>query len=438
MCHRLAGNGGAANEKQINKSRYSPVHGTARAMSPWKKTFYASWVAQVFSITGFSFVLPFIPLYVRSLGIEDDADVARWAGIIGAGAGLTMTVFAPLWGELADRYGRKLMVLRAMFSGAVVLGLMGFARNVGDLLILRLLQGALTGTVTASVALVSSVTPSERSGYALGMMQAAVFGGASLGPLIGGAMADRLGFRAAFLVAALVLVAGGFLVAFGVTEKPRPSATSSEWERGSFAKVFAAAGFMVAVFALFQIHFANTTVAPVFPLFVERLRGTRADTATVTGAIFSVAGIVAALSAGVMGRFGDAWGHKRLLVICTLVAGMISLPQAFSRNVVELFVLRVLFGLVVAGIMPSANALIRAITLENNLGRAYGVTSSASCLGMTLGPLAGGYLAANMGLRAPFVLTGAVLIVTSFLVAWRGRNRRYAQTDAERPCRNRL
>jgi len=388
-------------------------------MSPWRKTFYASWVAQVFSVTGFTFVLPFLPLYIRSLGIENEADVARWAGIIGAATGASMTVSAPIWGGLADRYGRKIMVLRAMFCGSAILALMGFARGVGDLLVLRLLQGALTGTITASVALVSSVAPAERSGYALGMMQAAVFGGASVGPLIGGAVADRLGFRAAFLMAACVLLLGGLLVKFAVREQFRPVPESTRRKTGSFAHVLAATGFFAAILVLFQVQFANGALWPVFPLFVEKLHGTRADSATVTGVILSAAGIVAAVSAGLFGRLGDAWGHKRLLVVCTLFAGIVSIPQAFAHNVPQLFVIRVLFGLAAAGILPSANAIIRMITHDHNVGKAYGMTSSASCLGMALGPLAGGYLAAHAGLTAPFILTGLVLICTSFVVAAR-------------------
>lgn len=391
------------------------------AMTPWRKTFYASWVAQVISVTGFTFVLPFLPLYIRTLGVESEADVARWAGIIGAATGATMTVSAPIWGGLADRYGRKIMVLRAMFCGAGILALMGFARGVGDLLILRLLQGALTGTITASVALVSSVTPTERSGYALGMMQAAVFGGASVGPLLGGAIADRLGFRPACWIAGSVLLVGGLLVKFAVREQFRPVSESTRRETGSFVHVLAATGFFAAVFVLFQVQFANGAMWPVFPLFVEKLHGTRADAATVTGVILSAAGIVAAVSAGLFGRIGDAWGHKRLLVACTLFAGMVSIPQALAHSVPQLFFIRVLFGLGAAGILPSANAIIRAITHDHNIGKAYGITSSASCFGMALGPLAGGYLAAHVGLTAPFILTGLVLICTSVVVAARVR-----------------
>jgi len=385
-------------------------------MSPWKKTFYAAWLAQVVSITGFMFVLPFMPFYVRALGIRNDVDAAWWAGMVAAAAGFAMMVFAPIWGHLADRFGRRIMVLRSMFAGAVVLVLMAFCRNVHDLLLLRAVQGALTGTITASVALVASVTPRRHAGYTLGMMQSAVFLGASAGPLVGGFLIDRFGFRCSFLAAACVVAAGGFLVKFAAREQFTPPAKEDRRNHGTFRRVFAAGGFLAAVFVLFQIRFAGTAIAPVFALFVERLHGTSQGVATVTGGILATAGVVAALSAGIIGRFGDRWGHKRLLVVCTLFAGLVALPQAFVQDLPTLFVLRVLLGFAAAGIMPSANAIIHNITHRHNLGKAYGVTSSASSFGAACGPFAGGYLAAWMGLTAPFVLTGVLFVLAALLV----------------------
>jgi len=387
----------------------------------WKKTFYASWMAQFFSIIGFSCVIPFLPVYIRTLGVEGEGSVARWAGVIGGATALSMTVFAPLWGIVSDRFGRKIMVLRSMLCGSVILGLMGFARGPVDLLVLRLLQGALTGTITASVALVASVTPSRHSGYTLGMMQAAVFAGAAVGPLVGGVLADRFGYRASFAVAASVLVAGALLVKFFVREQFTPPSLDERREHHSFSRVFAAAGFLATIFVLFQINFANRAVSPIFPLYVEKLRGTSANVATVTGLILAAAGLAAAFSAGLLGRYADRWGYKQMLITATLLAGLLTLPQAFAQNVTQLFVLRVLFGLTAGAIMPSVNAIVRAVTSKHNLGKAYGVTQSAACLGMAFGHMAGGYLAADLGLPAPFVLTGLLLIATSGLVFWRVR-----------------
>jgi DHA1 family multidrug resistance protein-like MFS transporter len=388
----------------------------------WKRTFYASWAAQFFSLLGFSAVIPFLPLYIRTLGVTGDAATARWAGILASATGMALVVFTPIWGIIGDRFGRKPMVLRSMFCGSIVLGLMGFARSPVDLLVLRLMQGVLTGTVTASVALVASVTPSRHAGYTLGMMQAAVFAGASVGPLVGGLMADTFGYRASFAISASTLLIGGVLVKLFVEETFTPPETNGIEDDNSFAGVFAAAGFMVTLIALFQISFANRIVAPIFPLYVEQLRGTPEHVSSVTGIILSVAGLTAALSAGVMGRFGERWGHKRMLAAATFAAGLVTLPQAFVQNVTQLFMLRILFGVAAGAIMPSANCIVRAVTSRHNLGKAYGVTHSANCLGMALGPVVGGYVGAYMGLSTTFTLTAVLLVLTSGLVLWRVRS----------------
>jgi len=254
-------------------------------VASWKKTFYIMWLAQFCSIMGFSFVLPFMPLYVRELGVSGDANVAWWAGLASSATGFSLMFFSPIWGHLADHYGRKPMVLRSMFGGAVVLALMGLSRNVTDLVILRAIQGALTGTVTATVALVASVVPAHRAGFALGMMQAAVFAGGSIGPLLGGEMWDRFGPQAPFLMAGAVLALGGLVVKFAVVEDFTRHPASEKHRRGSFREVFTAAGFLAAALVIFQIQFANMVRQPVFVLFIEELYGSGEAVARFVGGV---------------------------------------------------------------------------------------------------------------------------------------------------------
>jgi DHA1 family multidrug resistance protein-like MFS transporter len=394
-------------------------------MESWKKTFYAAWIGQVLSITAFAFVMPFLPLYIRQLGVQDEAEVIWWAGWVNAATPLTMALTAPIWGVLADRYGRKVMVLRSMLGGAVVLGLMGFCQTVQQLFVCRLLQGVLTGTVTAYIALVASETPRARSGYTLGMMQAAVFVGASVGPSIGGYLADAVGYRWSFVASGGTLLVGGLLVKYLVTEHFAPAEPAIKGKSGTIAEVLAGAGFLTAVFTLFTVRVATSAPAPVFPLFVERIRGSSVDINTVTGLIVSASGVSAAVSAGLFGRLSDAWGHKRLLIGFSVFSALVSTLTALAQNMKQLFLLRILFGLGAAGMMPAANSIIRQVTADRNLGKAYGLQSSLGSVGMALGPLAGGYLGASMGLRAPFVLTGIILAVAAALVVWRIR------TDAE-------
>jgi len=388
-------------------------------MSPWRKTVYAAWVGQVFSILGFSCVLPFLPFYVQHLGVTGESEVRIWSGLIGAASGVTLVLFSPIWGVLADRFGRKPMVLRSMFGGAAILVVMGFCQSVEQLLICRFIQGMLTGTVTASITLVASVVPRERTGFALGLMGSAVYVGATVGPLVGGAVAAYVSYRAAFLTAAFLLLMGGVLVKVVVREDFSPVRSADAEARGHFGQVFASSGFLAAVFAYFAIRFAYSVATPVYPLFVDLLYSGARQVETVAGLVISTGGLAAACSAAVFGRFGDAWGHKRMLVASSLFTGLAAALHAVAQSVTHLFVLRVLFGLGVGVMIPAINAIIRNVTHDKNLGRAYGATTSLTFIGFILGPLAGGYLSASLGLRAPFALMGAAFLSAAALVTWR-------------------
>jgi len=387
-------------------------------MSAWKRTFISAFVAQIFSIVGFSFCLPFLPFFIADLGVVDKAEQAWWAGIAMSSAGCTLAVFAPLWGILADRYGRKAMVVRAMLAGTVVLWLMSLVRTVGQLVLCRLLQGAFTGTVAASVALVASVTPPRRSGFTLGMMQTAVFLGVSLGPLAGGVVADHLGYRAAFRMGAVIILFGGLLVYYGTREDFTPPEPADRRVRGTFRKIMASPGFLAAVVVLLSVRFSNTLANPSFPLIVKDILGVSPRLNSVTGSIICVAALSGALSAAVCGHFGDRWGHKRILLLCSFSAAFVSVAHTFAQSIAYLFVVRALFGLTIAGMMPAANAIIRDRIHDTHIGRAYGAATSLSMLGFALGPFLGGYIGRTVGIRAPFVVTGISQMLVVAIVAF--------------------
>ena len=391
---------------------------TWRIMAAWKRTLYPTVVAQVLSIAGFMFVMPFLPFYIRQLGVTDEARVILWTGILTSAPAVALAIMAPVWGALADRYGRKLMVVRAMFCGALVLFLMGRAQSVHMLLVARVLQGLLTGTITASTALVASAAPSRRSGYALGMIQAAVFFGASVGPLVGGEFVEAFGIRAGCMVAAAILFGGGLLVLFVVREQPT-TRTSKEYagESLSFGKILLTGGFLAAVFTVMTVRFANTASQPVYPLFVEMIRGPGEGLFSLTGKIFCVAAATSAIAAGLFGTISDRVGHKRMLIVFCLLTGVSSSLNLFANSVAALFVFRALFGFSVAGVMPAANAIIRRVTHEGNAGKAYGLTTAIASLGWAAGPIVGAHVAASQGLRAPFLLTGVVLAGAAAITA---------------------
>ncbi|HEY3398033.1 MAG TPA: MFS transporter [Armatimonadota bacterium] len=383
----------------------------------WKRTLYIMWFAQLVAILGFMFVIPFMPFYIRELGVTDERLVPMWSGLLGSASGLAFALVAPFWGALADRYGRRPMVLRSMFAGAVVLTLMGYVVNVNQLLVLRIMQGLLTGTIGASVALVSAITPRRRLGFSLGLMQTAVLSGASVGPWIGGAVADRLGYRLPFLVAGGALVVSGLLVALFTRESfVRPTADNDRLSTLGMIRQAPGYGTMLGIF--FLISLAGTIVAPVFPLIVEKLLHDPANKGAITGMIMGITGLVEAVAAVSVGRWSDRVGQKTILISCTFLSGLVCLPMAVAGSVGQLFGLRAALGLTGGGTAPTINALVGKLMPRNYYGRAFGLTSSVSGLGGSAGPMIGGAMAAWWGLQSPFLAMGAMLIIIAAVAAW--------------------
>lgn len=387
----------------------------------WKRTVACSFLAQVLSILGFSFALPFLPFFIRDLGIVEQSQQAWWAGVTLAASGVTMAIFAPVWGILADRFGRKSMVLRSMFGGTVVLLLMSFSRNVGDLLVCRLLQGMLTGTVSASIALVASVTPQKRSGMAMGLMQSAVFVGVAIGPLLGGLIADMYGYRSAFRLGAIIVLIGGLLVYYGTDENFTPPEPESESERLVFMKTMFNSGFVVAIMVLLAVRFANTIVNPSFPLVIHDIVESTERLNSIAGTIMALAGVAGAISAGVLGHIGDRVGHYHIVVFASLGAAATAAAHALAQTIPQLAVVHLLFGFAVAGTMPAANAMIQRNIDPRHMGKAFGIASAISMSGLALGPLTGGFLASQFNIRAPFLAAGVCQVLVAVLVVCRWR-----------------
>ena len=181
-------------------------------MKNWKKNLYVVFFAEMIAITGITFVMPFLPFYIKELGISGTEQVAHWSGWLMGSPALVMILVSPIWGYLADRVGRKPMIERAMFGSAISIFLMAWASNVYQLLILRLIQGALTGTIAACTALVSASSPSKKMGFSLGLVQTGFFLGNFLGPLLGGVSADILGLRNSFRITGILLFIAGWLI----------------------------------------------------------------------------------------------------------------------------------------------------------------------------------------------------------------------------------
>lgn len=390
------------------------------SVETWRRTLGVTATSQVFSILGFSFVFPFLPLYLQQLGVHGTVAVTLWAAILSGGSALLMATCAPVWGILADRYGRKIMVVRAAISASLIVGLMGLVQNPYQLLALGMLQGAFTGTVSASQALVASQSPRQRLGFNLGVMQTAVFVGTSLGPFFGGVVADAVGFRLSFAVAAGFLFVAGAIVALFVEEEkrfaqqrgaPRPPFL------GGLSQAVRIPGMAAMIGAYFCVEFGITVVFPVLPQFIQYLQGSAGHVATLTGLILAGAGVAGAISSVSVGFLSDRWGYKPVLVTAAAVAALLSIPQFFVIATWQIFVLRVLIGFSLGAIMPSASALLASLVPSERRGTAYGLTQSATSLGFAAGPLTAAAVVGVAGMRTVF-LTAAVLL--GVIAVWVG------------------
>ena len=373
-------------------------------------------LAQFLSGVGFSFVFPFFPFYFRELGVTSQEQNLMWNGWASLVFGITMTVSAPLWGILADRYGRKPMVMRSMFAGAVILGLMGRATSPWHLVILRMLQGATTGTVTASVTLVSSITPSANLGFSLGLMQTAILLGAATGPILGGFMSEAYGIRMSCLIASIVLVIGVILVVFGAVEKFAKPISGKVNGFKTIRGIIGTSGFKIIMSVYFLIYVMNQILVPILPLYIETFMTGSEGAQWMTGMTIGITNLIAGLSAIGYGKLGDRYGYTKVLVIALIATGIISIPQAFAGSIGTLFIERCLTGLAIGGLIPSVNALVSRIISREKIGSAYGLTSSVTCLGIGMGPFIGGVLASLVGLRIPFAVMGGAAFVIAFVV----------------------
>jgi len=375
----------------------------------WQRNLVGIWVGQTMLMVAFSFVFPFLPLYIQSLGSYTDTEAAQWAGVIGAASALSMCIAQPFWGDLADRYGRKPMVLRSMVGGAIATFLMGLASSPAQLLMVRLAQGLVTGTVAASNALVAGSTPRHRLGFALGMLQMAQFLGSSVGPLIGGFIADTLGFHAAFYSAAALMLMGALVVFLLVHEDftpvlagaPRPGIWA---ESRSLLKIGL---FPVLAVVIFMIQLGGTIVTPVLSLFIAELNGGE-NAATAAGIVLAATGAVSAASALIIGRVSDRLGHAVILPVCLAGAALCYFPQGLVQQVWQLLLLRMLLGVFLGGLMPSANALLAGLVSSQRRGAVFGLAASATALASGVGPLSGAGIATFWDMRAVFFTTGVL------------------------------
>lgn len=387
-------------------------------MEKWKKNLYIVFFAEMIAITGMSFVVPFLPFYVKELGITDANLVAQWSGWLMGAPALVMIIISPMWGFLADRVGRKPMVERALFGSSIAIFLMAWVGNIYQLLFLRLLQGLLTGTIAACTALISASSPSKKMGFSLGLLQTGVFLGIFLGPLLGGISADILGLRNSFRITAALLFISGWLIFFLVEEKFTPSNIKKNIIpfKKRMVLILNHKQLPVMFIILFLVQFSVKTISPIFALFVETIVSDPKNVSTLTGLMFALTGLMAAFSAVNIGKLIEKKLSIPLLIASLIGTGFFFLPQPFVTNIMQLALLRVCLGLFYGAIVPIANTIISLSTPSQHRGKVFGVVNSITFLGKFLGPITGGFLMTTFNISVVFIFPASILLLAGLVL----------------------
>lgn len=405
-------------------SRRIPLLGSLLAATGWRRTLYGIWLAQLLVISGFSMRAPFMPMYLHDLGVTSREGQAYWSGLMMSfGAGM-QAFTSPIWGSVADKYGRKPMLVRAQVAAFATITLSAFVVAPWQLLGLRLVEGAMTGTVAAATALVAASMPRARLGYGLGMVQTAVFSGSALGPLLGGVLADSIGHRSTILVSGCMAGLAAVVTIFTVKESfDRPAPRAKGAARDATWKIILAPTLLSLMMSLLVIRFASSAVQPITPIFVEKISHAGHSVSTLAGLTLGVLGVTSAVSSIYLGRLGDKRGHFPILFWCLIGAGLVYLPMAGAQHPWHLITLQAVFGLFAGGLIPAANALIANVTDEGKRGMVFGFINTAGSIGGFAGPLAGAAWAGLFGIRATFVLVGTVLLIMAIWLLVTNRRR---------------
>lgn len=329
-----------------------------------------------------------------------------------------MMIASPIWGTLADRYGRKLMVVRASLGGAVLLLLMAFVQTGEQLVALRAVQGLITGTVAANSALLAAQVPRSKIGYAMGMLQVGLGSGVAFGPIIGGAIADSFGYAAAFFVTSALLLVSGLMVLFGVREE-FDEGRAAESRGTSFVRlwqrVFTTPGVGMSYTLRFLSQLGRMMFVPVAPFFVEELMGGAGGVNSFTGLIIGLGAGATTLTSGYFGRLGDRIGFRTLVSICAVSAGLLYLPQSIVQEPWQLLALSLMVGIAMGGVLPLISALLASYSKAGGEGSVYGIDNAVRASARAIAPLIVSAVMLALGIRTTFLITGGIFILTGVL-----------------------
>ncbi len=374
------------------------------------------------SIAGFFFALPFGPYYIQELGVHDPGRIKFWVALFGAGPPLSLAIFSPVWGALADRYGRRIMLLRANFGGMIILCLMGMVQSVETLILLRLVQGIFTGTVVAAQAMVAAYTPERSSGVALGSLSAAVYMGSMTGTFLGGVFAEYFGYRYAFVASGILLLIAGLLVLVGAREDFVRPVSAEPHQKKKPTTAFSDLRHVWPILVLLgAMGYTRQFDTSFFPLLIQDILGTIEGAAFWTGTVSAIAAAAGFLAGLVFGRLADHFKPPNIARLSSVFAGLFITFHWLATSFLFLSIARFGMTFCAGGLDPLFQIWLAKETPAEKRGTIFGWAATARSVGWFLAPISSGLVASEFGIRSIYLVEAALFVGFLPLISWVAR-----------------
>ena len=387
-------------------------------METWKRTVYISLICVFCTSFGVSQLAPILPLYFHDLGVRTPSAMSLWSGLATGATYLIVCLVAPFWGRVADKKGRKITLIRSSFGMALCNLLLAFQTTPEGVVIIRLIQGLVSGFYSATITLIASESPIERTGWALGLLASANLVGSLIGPLLGGYIADTISIRNDFILVGILMGLAGLLATIFIHENYVPKPNVEKLSISKLKKQIPEFNSIVALcVASFIYAICIMSLQPVISVYIKGIVPSNTENlAFIAGAVFSAMGIAQLISSSPLGKLVDKIGPRKVLVVSLIYVGLFNIPQAYVTDVYQLALIRFLQGFGLGGMLPALNTYLSSKTPREFTGQVFSYNQSSLFLGYFLGAVGGASLMAWLGFTTLFWVSGGLFIISALWI----------------------
>lgn len=390
-------------------------------METWKRTVYISLVCVFCTAFGVSQLAPILPLYFHDLGVQTPEAMSLWSGLATGATYIIVCLAAPFWGRVADKKGRKITLIRSSFGMALCNVLIAFQTTPEGVVLIRLIQGLVSGFYSASITLIASETPIERTGWALGLLASANLAGSLIGPLLGGYIADTVGIRNDFIIVGALMGLAGVLATIFIHENYVPQPNPEKLSIRKLKEQIPEFNSIVALcIASFIYAICIMSLQPVISVYIKGIVPSDTENlAFIAGAVFSAMGIAQLMSSSPLGKLVDKIGPRKVLVVSLIYVGILNIPQAYVSDVYQLAIIRFLQGFGLGGMLPALNTYLSSKTPREFTGQVFSYNQSCLFFGYFLGSVGGASLMAWLGFTTLFWVSGGLFIISALWIGFK-------------------